>query len=102
MRYERLGRSELAISPVGLGTLPLGGSYGPYTARQADQVVGRALDLGVNLFDTAPNYGEAEDMLGRALGRRRRDVVIATKGGTVCDEQGRPTTRHTWTSSPAG
>src|SRR5947209_20076656 len=49
----------------------------------ADAIVGRALDAGVNLFDSADTYGmgESEVMLGKALGKRRRDVVIATKAG---------------------
>ncbi|MFO8034771.1 MAG: aldo/keto reductase [Candidatus Bipolaricaulota bacterium] len=91
MRYVRLGRSELEVSSLGLGTLPLGGRYGPPSPQQADRVVGRALDLGVNLFDTAPNYGQVEELLGRALGHRRGEVVIATKGGTARDKKGRLT-----------
>lgn len=47
----------------------------------ADALVGAALDHGMTLFDSAPSYGTSEERLGRALGPRRRDVVLATKGG---------------------
>lgn len=77
---RRLGRSELAVSIVALGC----NNFGPridYAA--ADRVVGRALDLGINHFDTANIYGRgtSEEYLGRALGPRRKSIVLATKFG---------------------
>ena len=74
-----LGKSGLVASALGFGAGPLGD--GRLSEHDADALVGAALDRGVTLFDTAPSYGTSEERLGRALGHRRRDVVLATKGG---------------------
>jgi len=86
MDIRRLGRSGLAVSVVGLGCNNLG-RRGAATETQegTDAVVHAALDAGVTLFDVADTYGAepglSETMLGRALGRRRDEVVLATKFG---------------------
>jgi aryl-alcohol dehydrogenase-like predicted oxidoreductase len=69
---------------MGIGTWGLGGeSYGPVDAKDAEAVVRRSLEMGMNLVDTADAYGAGrmEAMLGRIL-KGRRDVVVVTKGGT--------------------
>jgi aryl-alcohol dehydrogenase-like predicted oxidoreductase len=78
MDYRRLGRTGLKVSEICLGTMTFG--HGTDMA-ETERVVGKSLDAGVIFFDTANGYnnGESETMLGRALGKRRRDVVIATK-----------------------
>ena len=78
MEYRRLGSSGLKVSEVCLGTMTFG--HGT-NAAEAERIVQAALDRGVTFFDTADGYsnGESETMLGRALGKRRRDAVIATK-----------------------
>jgi aryl-alcohol dehydrogenase-like predicted oxidoreductase len=78
MQYRRLGRSGLKVSEICLGTMTFG--HGTDVA-EAERIVAEALDGGVTFFDTADGYsdGESESMLGRALGARRRDAVIATK-----------------------
>ncbi|OYW46815.1 MAG: aldo/keto reductase [Sphingomonadales bacterium 32-68-7] len=88
MLYSKLGSTGLVVSRLALGTMSFGaGSGNPAIARtreaEAAALVGRALDSGVNFFDTADVYanGESEEMLGRALGNRRDEVVIATKAG---------------------
>lgn len=84
MRYVHLGRTELEVSEVGLGTWAFSGDWGSYDRDEAKAVIQRALDLGVTLFDTAQGYGFglAERLLGEALGDvPREEVVIATKGG---------------------
>lgn len=88
MLYSNLGRTGLIVSRLSLGTMSFGeGSGNQAIARtrsaDADAIVGRAVDAGVNFFDTADVYaaGESEEMLGRALASRRDDVVIATKAG---------------------
>lgn len=81
MRTKPLGRSGLKVSAVGLGC----NNFGMRIDQAAtDTVVGKALDLGITLFDTADAYGNkggSETMLGKALGARRKDIVLATKFG---------------------
>lgn len=86
MDLNQLGTSGLSVSVVGLGCNNLG-RVGTRTesAGGAAEVVHAALDAGITLFDTADVYGRepglSEELLGRALGRRREDVVVATKFG---------------------
>lgn len=81
MTYRQLGDSGLTVSVVGVGCNAFGRRI---DADRATSVVHTALDQGITLFDTADTYGrgESETMLGRALGNRRSDVVVATKFGT--------------------
>jgi aryl-alcohol dehydrogenase-like predicted oxidoreductase len=76
---RRLGATGIEVSAVGLGAGPLGD--GRLGEADVDALVGLSLDRGVTLFDTAPSYGASEVRLGRALGPRRKGVVLATKGG---------------------
>jgi aryl-alcohol dehydrogenase-like predicted oxidoreductase len=89
MKYTRLGRTELQVSTIALGTWAFGGEWGSFEATEAKAVVRRAFDLGVTFFDTAQAYGfgVSERVLGEALRGRvdRDDVVIATKGGLRMD-----------------
>ncbi|MCC3270476.1 aldo/keto reductase [Arthrobacter gengyunqii] len=84
--YNRLGTSGLTVSTVGLGCNNLG-RPGTRTEEQAgtDAVVNAAIDAGITLFDVADSYGAvpglSEEMLGKALGGRRDDIVLATKFG---------------------
>ena len=82
MRYRRLGNSGLVVSVVGLGCNNFGRRVDLDGTRA---VVHAALDLGVNLFDTADIYGNphgaSEEMLGAALKGRRDEAVVATKFG---------------------
>jgi aryl-alcohol dehydrogenase-like predicted oxidoreductase len=71
------------FSVVGLGTGPLGEAS--LSAPEAERLVHGALDLGVTVFDTARSYGASEERLGRALGARRREVNVVTKGGYGVD-----------------
>jgi aryl-alcohol dehydrogenase-like predicted oxidoreductase len=81
MRMRRLGSSGLAVSVVGVGCNNFGRRMDDSLV---DQVVHTALDLGINLFDTADvygPYGRSEELLGAALGNRRDEAIIATKFG---------------------
>src|SRR4051812_10772580 len=82
MQYRRLGKSGLTVSVVGLGCNNFGGRI---DAGRAVDVVHAALDAGITLFDTADVYGAqagaSEEALGKALGSRRGDVIVATKFG---------------------
>jgi aryl-alcohol dehydrogenase-like predicted oxidoreductase len=83
MRGVRLGKTDLQVSVIAFGTWAFGGEWGPFDAQEARAAIHRALDLGINFFDTAQAYGfgVSERLLGEALGPRRADVIIATKGG---------------------
>ena len=84
--YNRLGNSGLTVSTVGLGCNNLGRSGTPTESQEGtDAVINAAIDAGITLFDVADTYGRtpglSEEMLGKALGGRREDVVLATKFG---------------------
>ena len=87
-----IGRSDLKVSRLGFGGVPLGGLYQDLSEDEAGATVRRALDLGINYFDTAPIYGfgKSEIRLGRELARCNRDsIVVATKVGyTLVQEDG--------------
>ena len=85
MKYRTFGNSGIDVSVVGLGTWPLGSDFfGDVDEKAGEAVISKAIDLGINLIDTAPAYGlnfEAEYAVGRALKGRRDKVVISTKFG---------------------
>ena len=80
---RKLGRQGLEVSALGLGCMGMSQSYGAADETESIATIHRALDLGVTFFDTAEVYGPFtnEDLVGRALLRRRHEVVIATKFG---------------------
>ncbi|MGQ9523368.1 MAG: aldo/keto reductase [Armatimonadota bacterium] len=84
MEYAKLENTNLVVSRIGLGCEPLGGTdWGQVDESSAIAAVHKALDLGINLFDTADVYGLglSESRLSQALGRHRHEVVIITKCG---------------------
>jgi len=83
MERRPFGRTGLDVSAVGFGCWEVGGGYGEVDAAEFARAVGRALDLGVNCFDTAEGYGmgASERALGAALGRRRGEAIVVTKFG---------------------
>ena len=86
MKYRRLGSTNLRVSVIGIGTWQFGGEWGKdFSQDEADRIIGRAADLGVNLIDTAECYGDhlSEKLIGNAIARRgdRANWVIATKFG---------------------
>lgn len=93
MEQRHVGKSGLRVSSVGLGCNNFGWTVDPHASRE---IIHRALDLGVTLYDTAPVYGpkggESEEILGAALGTRRKDVAINTKFGLVLGGGGRTDT----------
>lgn len=77
MKTRKLGRTGLAVSELALGGLFVASFASPLeTARRT---VARALDLGVNYIDTAPTYGNSEEVLGEALAGERRPFILSTK-----------------------
>ncbi len=87
METIALGTQGLTVSRQGLGCMGMSDFYGPGDDAEAAATINRALDLGVNFFDTSDMYGPHtnEVLLGRALAGRRDDAVIATKFGIVRD-----------------
>lgn len=85
MRMRFLGKSGIKVSELCLGTMIFGTSA--VGRKEADNIIGMALDEGINFFDTADIYvqGQSEEILGKALGTRRKDVILATK---VCNRTG--------------
>ncbi len=89
MLYSRLGNTGLLVSKLAFGAMTFGAAEGPMAAiakvdqQGANQLVAKALDAGVNFFNTADAYsgGQSEQMLCEALGARRKDVIVATKAG---------------------
>lgn len=95
-----LGRSDIAVSAMGLGGWAMGGptwwdgspiGWGEVAEEEAVRAIERALELGITFFDTAPAYGagRSERILGRALAGHRDEVVISTKFGIAIDEASR-------------
>ena len=95
MERRRFGPSDLEITPVGIGTAPIGSSpdwwvwWGRQDPAESIRAVHAALDAGVNWIDTAPFYGwgRAEEIVGRAI-RGREDALVFTKCGTMRRENG--------------
>lgn len=93
MQYRTLGATGLRVSVIGFGTWGLGGAvdgavaYGPTQDAQSVAALQAAQSLGINFFDTADFYGfgHSEEVLARALGAVRDQVVIASKGGMLRD-----------------
>ena len=105
MFTRKLGKSGIEVSALGMGCWAIGGpwtyddgEHGPHAAgwgqindEESIRAIHAGLDLGVNFFDTAANYGagHSEKILGKALAGRRDQVVIATKFGYLVDEETR-------------
>jgi aryl-alcohol dehydrogenase-like predicted oxidoreductase len=85
MEHRKL--RDLDVSALGLGCMGMSEFYGPGDERESLATIDRALELGINFFDTADMYGpfKNEELVGRALRDRRDRVVIATKFGIVRD-----------------
>src|SRR5262245_32942186 len=89
MQYSKLGNTGLIVSRLAFGAMTFGSASGRFaTISKVDEetartMIGMSLEAGINFFDTANGYaeGQSETMLGRLLGNKRKDVVLATKVG---------------------
>jgi aryl-alcohol dehydrogenase-like predicted oxidoreductase len=85
MEMRQLGTVGPLVSAIGLGCMPMSGTYGASSDQDGITTIHRALDLGINLLDTADVYGQGhnEELVGKAIHDRRDRVVLATKFGIV-------------------
>ncbi|OZM56602.1 oxidoreductase [Lottiidibacillus patelloidae] len=85
MKKRLLGNTGIEVSEIGFGAWQLGNEkdWGKMTESEAVYLVDKAIDLGCNFFDTAPNYGagKSEELLGKAFKGKRNQVVISSKCG---------------------
>jgi len=95
MHTRQLGRTDIRITPIGLGAWAVGGGgyrygWGAQDDQQSITAIKRALDLGINWIDTAPHYGlgHSEEVVGKAIKGRERPYIF-TKCSQVWDDKGR-------------
>lgn len=90
MKKQKLGSSELMASSIGLGCMGMSEWYGPTNDEESLETIQLAYGMGLNFFDTADVYGNGhnETLLGHALKKIRKDVIVATKFGFLPHEAG--------------
>jgi aryl-alcohol dehydrogenase-like predicted oxidoreductase len=87
MQYRTLGRTGWKVSTISFGAWAIGGTWGPVEDRESIKALNRAVDLGVNFFDTADVYGDgrSERLLAKLKKERKEQIIIATKAGRRLD-----------------
>jgi 1-deoxyxylulose-5-phosphate synthase len=95
MKFNRLGVSDLLVSEIGFGCMSL-----PLEQTTSTNLLHKALELGINFFDTADLYqaGQNEVMVGKAFKGRRDDIILASKVGNRLNDDGKT---WRWDASPA-
>ena len=103
MRQRQIGAGGPLVSEIGLGCMGMSFAYGPRDDIASAQTLNRALDLGVTHLDTADmyGYGHNEELIGRTLGGRRDEFVLATKFANRIENPDDPTSRRFVDSSAA-
>ena len=87
MKYRKFANTNTKISRLSLGTWSLGGatpgntSYGNISKKIAKNIIAKAFDLGVNLFDTSPTYGFSQKILGEYFKKKRDKIIFSSKVG---------------------
>ena len=77
MNKRELGGTRLQASILGFGSMEIG----KLTYKEADKLLNEALDKGITFVDSSPCYGIAEEYVGKAIGKRREEYILATKCG---------------------
>ena len=90
VKHRQLGRNGPSVSAVGLGCMPLSGTYGEADDAQSIALIHHAIDVGINHLDSSDMYGwgHNEDLVGASLKGRRDKVVLATKFGQIKTDGG--------------
>jgi aryl-alcohol dehydrogenase-like predicted oxidoreductase len=81
VKHRTIGKSDLQVSVIGLGC----NNFGFVAAMDVEgsrKVIDKAIDSGINFFDTSDSYGTSENILGEVLGERRKKIILATKFGS--------------------
>src|ERR1700712_3263203 len=84
MQFRTLGKTGINVSAISLGTWQVGGKWGAgFSDANADEILNKAIDSGINFIDTADVYGdgESEKAVGRLLRNRKEKIYVATKCG---------------------
>ncbi len=90
MEYRRLGKSSLVVSAMGLGCMGMSQSYGTPDDTESIATIHRAIDQGITFLDTADIYGigQNEELVGRAIAKRRTEIILATKFANIRQPDG--------------
>lgn len=92
MEQRKMGNTDLVCSSIGFGTWEMSTTmYGKIDVDEASRAVNAAIDHGITLFDTAEVYGpfHSEEILAKALGKRRKEIILVTKVGFHYNDEGR-------------